>query len=282
MMSRPQKYIEGEALHSQHAKSNNALKLRVAMLVVCVLLVSALVVTYLLFELLKTREMLRNLELKQKTIKADVTERPPEIKPCSTVQPICPEPEVKIITQPCNIIQPTTPQPTEITTNDPCYECEDGWKQHGENCYFFSTRISSWDASRTVCRTQGGDLVKIDSSEEQNFLRTTIQQIRRYFWIGLTDSAEEGRWLWVDGSPLNERLTFWFFHEPDDWTEEDSDGEDCARMGPMYWFDKSCKAHGRSICEKPAAAVCPHFSSGTTVRVEDTMSYFYKANAANI
>lgn len=77
-------------------------------------------------------------------------------------------------------------------------------------------------------------------------------------------------------------MTFWFFHEPDDWTEEDSDGEDCARMGPMYWFDKSCKARGGSICEKPAAAVCPHFSSGTTVRVEDTMSYFSKANAANI
>uniref|UniRef100_A0AAZ1XLK4 C-type lectin domain-containing protein n=1 Tax=Oreochromis aureus TaxID=47969 RepID=A0AAZ1XLK4_OREAU len=267
MMSRPQKYIEGEALHSQREKSNNALKLRVAVLVVCVLLVSALVVTYLLFEFLKTREMLRNLELKQKNVKGDVTERLPEIKPCSTVQPTCPEPEVKIITQPCNIIQPTTPQPTEITTNDPCYKCEDGWNQHGENCYYFSTRKSSWNASRTVCRTQGGDLVKIDSSEEQSFLTTTIQQITGryeiYFWIGLTDSAEEGKWLWVDGSILNERLAFWYFQEPDDWTEEDSDGEDCVRMRAVYdlhylstWFDKSCKAYERSICEKPAEAVC--------------------------
>ncbi|XP_005739885.1 C-type lectin domain family 4 member M-like [Pundamilia nyererei] len=223
--------------------------------------------------------MLRNLELKQKTIKADVT----VTQPCNIIQPTTPQPtEITTITQSYTTIPTTTPQPSEITTNDPCYECEDGWKQHGENCYFFSTRKSSWNASRTECRTQGGDLVKIDSSEEQNFLRTTIEQIRRYFWIGLTDSAEEGRWLWVDGSPLNERLTFWFFHEPDDWTEEDSDGEDCARMGPTYWFDKSCKARERSICEKPAAAVCPHFSSGTTVRVEDTMSYFSKANAANI
>ncbi|XP_065326506.1 natural killer cells antigen CD94-like [Pelmatolapia mariae] len=280
MMSRPQKYVEGEALHSQREKSNNALKFRVAVLVVCVLLVSALVVIYLLFELLKTREMLRNLELKQVTVKTDVTERLPGIKPCSTVQPTCPEPKVKIITEPCNTlptttpqpteinmltqsystIPPTTPQPPDITTNDPCYKCEDGWKQHGEKCYFLSTSKSSWNESSTECITKGGDLVKIDSKEEQSFLRIAIQQKIEsnddLFWIGLTDSAVEGRWLWVDGSPLNESLTFWFFHEPDDWTGEDPDGEDCAKMGQTYWFDFSCKANHRSICEKPALALC--------------------------
>ncbi|KAL3984217.1 ESCRT-I complex subunit pritein [Sarotherodon galilaeus] len=275
MMNRPQKYIEGQALHSQHAKSNNALKLRVAVLVVCVLLVSALVVTYLLLELLKTRDMLRNLEMKQETVKADVTERPPEIKPCSTVQPTCPEPEVKIITQPCSPIQTTSPQPPEInmikqshstiltttpqlpdiTMNDSCYKCEDGWEQHGGKCYYFSTSKSFWDVSRTECRTKGGDLVKIDSSEEQIFLETKTG----YFWIGLTDSAEEGRWLWVDGSPLNERLTFWFIGEPNSLYMVDPDGEDCAMMGHngiMLWFDYSCKVPFRSICEKAAVAVC--------------------------
>ncbi|XP_065327893.1 CD209 antigen-like protein A [Pelmatolapia mariae] len=130
-------------------------------------------------------------------------------------------------------------RPQKYIEDDPCYKCEDGWKQHGENCYFFSTSKSSWNESSTECITKGGDLVKIDSSEEQSFLRTTIQQITGgyeiYFWIGLTDSAEEGRWLWVDGSPLNERLTFWYFHEPDDWTEEDSDGEDCVRMDSEDW-----------------------------------------------
>uniref|UniRef100_I3JIJ6 C-type lectin domain-containing protein n=2 Tax=Oreochromis niloticus TaxID=8128 RepID=I3JIJ6_ORENI len=214
--------------------------------------------------------MLRNLEMKQETVKADVTERP-----CSTVQPTCPEPEAKIITQPCSPIQTTSPQPPEInmikqshstiptttpqlpdiTMNDPCYKCEDGWNQNGEECYYFSSSESSWNESRTECRTRGGDLVKIDSSDEQRFLQTKTG----YFWIGLTDSAEEGRWLWVDGSPLNESLTFWFDDQPNSYPVEDPDGEDCAMMGHwgiMLWFDYPCKVTLRSICEKAAVAVC--------------------------
>uniref|UniRef100_I3KML2 C-type lectin domain-containing protein n=1 Tax=Oreochromis niloticus TaxID=8128 RepID=I3KML2_ORENI len=131
---------------------------------------------------------------------------------------------------------------------DPCYKCEDGWKQHGGKCYFFSTSKSSWNESSAECITKGGDLVKIDSSEEQSY--------DDFFWIGLTDSAVEGRWLWVDGSPLNESLTFWFSHEPDDWTGEDPGGEDCASMEKTHWFDISCKLNQKSICEKPAVALC--------------------------
>uniref|UniRef100_A0A668RTR2 C-type lectin domain-containing protein n=1 Tax=Oreochromis aureus TaxID=47969 RepID=A0A668RTR2_OREAU len=51
--------------------------------------------------------------------------------------------------------------------DEPCYKCEDDWKEHGGNCYYFSTNSSSWNESRTVCKSKGGDLVKIDSEEEQ-------------------------------------------------------------------------------------------------------------------
>ncbi|XP_024654238.2 C-type lectin domain family 4 member E [Maylandia zebra] len=167
-----------------------------------------------------------------------VTKRDSEAKPCSTVQPVC-------------------PQPPEVT-GDPCSKCEEGWEHHGGKCYYFSTNKSSWTKSRDDCRAKGGDLVKIDSREEQEFLRKKVRRIMTdhedKFWIGLTDSAEQGRWLWVDGSPLNESLSYWNYKEPDNWREDD-----CVMMGEKShgyqksWSDTSCKVSRRSICEKPAA-----------------------------
>ncbi|CAI5691514.1 unnamed protein product [Oreochromis niloticus] len=166
-----------------------------------------------------------------------------KIKPCSTVQPTCPGPKV---------------------INDPCYKCEGGWEQHGRKCYYFSNNKSSWNESRDQCRAKGGDLVKIDSREEQSFLERRLTAVMNEaedkFWIGLTDSAVEKTWVWVDGSPLNESLKFWSGKEPDNWNGtngEYPDGEDCARMGEQggavdlkCWFDAFCSNPNRSICEK--------------------------------
>lgn len=54
-------------------------------------------------------------------------------------------------------------------------------------------------------------------------------------------------------------LSFWGMGQPDNWAVEDTNGEDCVRMGERgsraiinCWLDKSCKFAQRSICEKPA------------------------------
>uniref|UniRef100_A0A8P4FZ10 C-type lectin domain-containing protein n=1 Tax=Dicentrarchus labrax TaxID=13489 RepID=A0A8P4FZ10_DICLA len=127
----------------------------------------------------------------------------------------------------------------DLFKDDSCTKCEYGWEQDGRQCYYFSINRSTWSESRDECRQKGGDLVQIDSREEQ---------VKHTFWIGLTDSEKEGTWLWVDGSPLNESLTFWNGSEPDNWTERDPDGEDCVRMGEKpgapdlnCWFDEPCK-----------------------------------------
>ncbi|XP_075995177.1 uncharacterized protein LOC142989527 isoform X4 [Genypterus blacodes] len=121
---------------------------------------------------------------------------------------------------------------------------------------------------------EGGDLVKIDSRDEQKFLEEKLKTKMMFdedkFWIGLTDSRKEGTWLWVDGSSLNTWLRFWSGKEPDNHEGENCAGEDCVRMGEREgttdqksWFDKSCESPHKSICEKEthegvcAAHTCP-------------------------
>ncbi|XP_025758279.1 hepatic lectin-like isoform X2 [Oreochromis niloticus] len=225
MMSRPQNFIEGEAPDSRHAKSNRRSKVtaeRVALVVLCILLAAALIVIYRLsFDRIRTNKELENLKHHKMKCESNLTD-------------------------------------------DPCYKCEEGWEQHGGKCYYFSIRKSSWEQSRDECRAKGGDLVKIESREEQSFLerrlRDVMTEAEDKFWIGLTDSAVEGRWVWVDGSPLNESLKFWWGNDPDNWkghNGEYPDGEDCARMGEKggaddlkCWFDAFCSKPHRSICEK--------------------------------
>ncbi|KAF7661701.1 hypothetical protein LDENG_00255820 [Lucifuga dentata] len=140
-----------------------------------------------------------------------------------------------------------------------CMKCEDGWESDRRKCYYFSTNPLTWSQSRSECQGKGGDLVKIDSKEEQKFLEEQLKQKMTNdedkFWIGLTDSQEESRWLWVDNSPLEQ--SFWSGKEPDNWNGYNSAGEDCARMGEKggtanltSWFDTSCERPHKRICEK--------------------------------
>ncbi|XP_040909032.1 hepatic lectin-like isoform X1 [Toxotes jaculatrix] len=245
-MSRSQGDTEGEVPASKHTNSSRRSKVtseRVALLVVCSLLAAAAIVIYRLsaFAHFQTKKNLQTLREEYEAVKRNLTER------SNTVMPKCPK------------------HPEEII-NDPCMKCDRGWEQHGGKCYYFSTGSSNWEQSRQFCQRTRGDLVKIDSTEEQIFLvnrvREKMKHLEDMFWIGLTDSKEEGKWFWVDDSPLNTSLSFWVSRkqkEPDNWTKENPDGEDCVRMGKekeekdnylKSWWDKSCKASQRSICEK--------------------------------
>ncbi|XP_029022727.1 C-type lectin domain family 4 member E-like [Betta splendens] len=150
-----------------------------------------------------------------------------------------------------------------ILTAESCTKCEPGWDLNGGRCYYFSSDKLTWDQSRSVCKIQGADLVQINSVEEQWFLDNKVGgkmiHIFDWFWIGLTDSKEAGKWLWVDDSPLKTSLSFWDKTQPDNFTGENPAGEHCAMMGAQggatdlkSWHDRSCNVAQRRICEKAA------------------------------
>lgn len=45
--------------------------------------------------------------------------------------------------------------------------CAKGWKKFDFSCYYISTVSKSWKQSREFCTSNGGDLLIVDSKEEQ-------------------------------------------------------------------------------------------------------------------
>ncbi|XP_036438859.1 C-type lectin domain family 4 member M-like [Colossoma macropomum] len=122
-----------------------------------------------------------------------------------------------------------------------------GWLYFNSSIYYISTEKKNWRESREDCRRRGANLVIINSRKEQDF----IEVLRRgqWAWIGLTDSASEGVWKWVDGSALT--IGFWKADEPNSRTGD----EDCVITGYVSdpvknWADYSCKDDFVWICEK--------------------------------
>ncbi|XP_055019902.1 C-type lectin domain family 4 member E-like, partial [Boleophthalmus pectinirostris] len=151
--------------------------------------------------------------------------------------------------------------------------CDVGWELNGTSCYYFSTLKLSWSQSRRQCQKASGDLVKIESREEQRFLfgkvRHLMSEDEEKFWIGLTDSETEGEWKWIDGSALDPSLSFWYRYgdniQPDNWGSLFYPEEDCGRIGKKTgsgfeekcWFDQHCGTSNRFICEKTASPESP-------------------------
>ncbi|XP_029370202.1 C-type lectin domain family 4 member E-like isoform X2 [Echeneis naucrates] len=234
-MNLPRHKPEDEAAASQQPNSAKGSKVtaeRVALLVLSAVVVAAAIVIYRV----SSDHFQTNKELQELRDKFE------EDRLCGT--------------EPNNTLTLMCPKDPEVKRNETYPRCEEGWEHNGGKCYLFSTNGSSWEKSRDECKQLGGDLVKIDSREEQGFLIERLRITHRgFFWIGLTDSKNESDWLWVDGSPLDKSWTFWRSGEPDNWKEKDPDGEDCVAMGETgkileSWNDDSCKTEYKRICEK--------------------------------
>ncbi|XP_056265552.1 CD209 antigen-like protein E [Pseudoliparis swirei] len=121
-----------------------------------------------------------------------------------------------------------------------------GWVYFYHSFYYTSSNRTSWQQSRADCLQRGGDLIVINSKEEQDF----AIQFQRCTWIGLTDGEAEGIWKWVDGTALN--TSYWLNGEPND-----LEREDCAEIAlfdkETSWNDQSCIVDNFWICEKMMA-----------------------------
>uniref|UniRef100_A0A8C1DSK4 C-type lectin domain-containing protein n=1 Tax=Cyprinus carpio carpio TaxID=630221 RepID=A0A8C1DSK4_CYPCA len=121
----------------------------------------------------------------------------------------------------------------------------DGCQGHQSSLYFISSETKTWNESRRYCRERAADLIIINNTEEQDFVKN-ITGSSEYFWIGLTDIEVEGRWKWVDGSNMT-LPGFWASGEPNGYRGKE---EDCALNFSPGCADFPCDYMSKWICEK--------------------------------
>ncbi|KAK7491575.1 hypothetical protein BaRGS_00017214, partial [Batillaria attramentaria] len=63
---------------------------------------------------------------------------------------------------------------TEQTSTAPSSGCEQDWKQFSNYCYYFSNIKTTWNKSRTACKSMGADLMVIRGEEDQRFLDRSL------------------------------------------------------------------------------------------------------------
>ncbi|KAI8503936.1 hypothetical protein Bbelb_180040 [Branchiostoma belcheri] len=134
-----------------------------------------------------------------------------------------------------------------VTTNTDQVFCPAGYQNFSRACYRFSTDGKPYTAARDTCHGEGGILATAKDEETHNFLtnhvRATTQQNT---WIGLSDLANEGLWVWDDGIVFGGG-GFWGTGEPNGGRVEN-----CAHIRPLInyrWNDIACPNPYYYICE---------------------------------
>ena len=105
----------------------------------------------------------------------------------------------------------------------------------------------TWGSAKVWCEQMGpkSNLVQIETEAESDYLIGKFGDA--YSWIGATDSEEEGKFRWVDGSSV--AFSNWNTGEPNN----SNGNEDCVHIYGGHrnkWNDKNCAHRLPFICEK--------------------------------
>ncbi|MDO4806222.1 MAG: RICIN domain-containing protein [Coriobacteriales bacterium] len=117
----------------------------------------------------------------------------------------------------------------------------------GAGSYFLMSSSATWTAAQAACEEYGAltgldaHLVTIGSKDEQAVISELVKGgSKDNYWIGATDKAREGTWVWATGERFG-TYTNWASGEPDGGTSENSVA--IERLTGI-WRDHADGAHG--------------------------------------
>ncbi|XP_008826107.1 T-cell surface glycoprotein YE1/48-like [Nannospalax galili] len=109
----------------------------------------------------------------------------------------------------------------------------------GTKCYYVIMERKTWSGCRQICNECSLSLLKIDDSDEQDFLRSQVNGT--IYWIGLSYDKQEKKWKWIGSGSSNLDLTALNLQSP---------GGTCAFFTSTRIGDSDCGKTYPCICEK--------------------------------
>ncbi|XP_078697449.1 uncharacterized protein LOC144925346 [Branchiostoma floridae x Branchiostoma belcheri] len=147
----------------------------------------------------------------------------------------------------------------EIVNSKTLASCHEGYTKWRGTCFKAFDTIKTFDNAAAACRADGGALAMPRDAETDAFLISLRNSVSEYrpFWFGLHDRCEEGKFEWMDGSPLGS-YSSWGPGQPDDYEAEGR--ADCVIYSAYLawkdkWSDRNCDQLMYFICQ--TAPGCP-------------------------
>ncbi|XP_074518062.1 galactose-specific lectin nattectin-like isoform X5 [Halichoeres trimaculatus] len=128
--------------------------------------------------------------------------------------------------------------------------CPSGWTLLSERCFCYDSSYRTWAQAERNCQALGGNLASVHSAAEYHniqWLVTTMSYKHGLTWLGASDAAEEGTWLWTDGTSYNYKYYGGF--------DNAGSKQHCLQMNwgeHKYWDDVECYNKLPSVCSRKA------------------------------
>ncbi|XP_077128976.1 secretory phospholipase A2 receptor isoform X2 [Ranitomeya variabilis] len=129
-------------------------------------------------------------------------------------------------------------------------QCEPDWIPYSQRCSKLQKELR-WSEASAACRTDGGELMSVDSLADVEFLVHLFDYENiSEAWIGLSSKNRDPvQFQWSDGSTVT--FTTWQRHEPNI-SLEGSDLCVSAQRTDGNWKVRPCSRKLISVCKKPS------------------------------
>ncbi|KAF0872929.1 OLR1 protein, partial [Crocuta crocuta] len=128
--------------------------------------------------------------------------------------------------------------------------CPQDWLWHEENCYLYSSGPFNWEKSQNYCLSLDAQMLKINNTDDLEFIQEASAHSSFPFWIGLSLRQPSSSWVWEDGSPLMPHL----FRFQGSLSQMYPSGT-CAYIHRGAVFADNCILTAFTICQKKANLV---------------------------